>query len=139
MKIIIFGAGELGYIIASEFYTENDITVIDDEQNKIDAFNKLDVSFVSGNASSLDVLKQAGIKDADVFIACTNSDELNIVGCFTAKRVGNRGECRGLSMSSGQGGHKKHGSPGGGSPDPALPCPGFLSGEREPSLYHQPY
>ena len=89
MKIIIFGAGELGYIIASEFYTENDITVVDDEQNKIDAFNKLDVSFVSGNASSIEVLKQAGIKDADVFIACTNSDELNIVGCFTAKRVGN--------------------------------------------------
>lgn len=42
-------------------------------------------------------------------------------GQVTAKRVGNRGECRGLSMSSGQGGHKKHGSPGGGSPDPALP------------------
>ena len=89
MKIIIFGANDLGLVIASEFFTDNDITVIDEEENKIDAFNKLDVGFVSGNASNIDVLKQAGIKDADVFIACTDSDELNIVGCLTAKRSSN--------------------------------------------------
>ena len=89
MKIIIFGANELGYNIASEFYTDNDITVIDEEQNKIDAFNKLDISFIAGNASNLENLKQAGIKDTDVFIACTMSDELNIVGCLTAKRICN--------------------------------------------------
>lgn len=87
MKIIIFGANELGSIIASEFYTNNDITVIDDEQNKVDVLNKLDVGFVNGNASNIEVLKQAGIKNADVFIACTTSDELNIVGCLTAKRL----------------------------------------------------
>ena len=87
MKIIIFGANEIGYMIASEFYADNDITVIDDEQNKIDSFNKLDVSFVSGNATNLDVLKQSGIKSADYFVACTNSDELNIVACLTVKRL----------------------------------------------------
>lgn len=89
MKIIIFGANELGFMIASEFYTNNDITVIDDEQNKVDAFNKLDVGFISGNASNIEVLKQANIKSADVFIACTPSDELNIVACLTAKRTSN--------------------------------------------------
>lgn len=89
MKIIIFGANEVGLMVASALYTENDITVIDDEQNKVDAFNKLDVGFISGNASSIDVLKQASIKDADVFIACTTSDELNIVACLTAKRTSN--------------------------------------------------
>lgn len=87
MRIIIFGANDLGAMIASEFYTDNDITVIDDEQNKSDSFNKLDVGFISGNASNIEVLKQARIKDADVFIACTESDELNIVGCLTAKRI----------------------------------------------------
>ena len=87
MKIIIFGANEIGSMIASEFYTDNDITVIDEEKNKVDAFNKLDVGFVGGNASSIDVLSQAGIKDADVFIACNDSDELNIVACLTAKRL----------------------------------------------------
>lgn len=87
MKIIIFGANEIGYMIANEFYTDNDITVIDDERNKIDAFNKLDVGFISGNASNIEILKQAGIKNSDVFIACNDSDELNIVACLTVKRL----------------------------------------------------
>lgn len=89
MKIIIFGANEIGFMIANEFYTDNDITVIDEEKNKVDAFNKLDVGFISGNASSIEILKQAGIKDADVFIACNHSDELNIVACLTVKRLSN--------------------------------------------------
>lgn len=87
MKIIIFGANEVGFMIASEFYTDNDITVIDDEKNKVDAFNKLDVGFISGNASNPEILKQARIKDTDVFIACNDSDELNIVACLTVKRL----------------------------------------------------
>ena len=87
MKIIIFGANEIGAMIANQFYTANDIIVIDDEKNKIDAFNKLDISFIDGNASNIDILKQADVKNADIFIACTMSDELNIVACLTAKRV----------------------------------------------------
>ncbi len=87
MKIIIFGANEVGAMIATQFYTANDITVIDDEKNKIDTFNKLDISFIDGNASCIEILKQADIKKADVFIACTASDELNIVSCLTAKRI----------------------------------------------------
>lgn len=87
MKIIIFGANEVGAMIATQFYTANDITVIDDEKNKIDTFNKLDISFIDGNASCIEILKQADIKKADVFIACTASDELNIVSCLTAKRL----------------------------------------------------
>lgn len=87
MKIIIFGANDVGFMIANEFYTNNDITVIDDEKNKVDAFNKLDIGFISGNASSIEILKQAGIKNTDVFIACNSSDELNIVSCLTVKRL----------------------------------------------------
>ena len=89
MKIIIFGANEIGFMIASTLYTDNDVIVIDDERNKTDSFNKLDVEFISGNASSIDILKQAGIKNSDVFIACNDSDELNIVACLTAKRLKN--------------------------------------------------
>ena len=87
MKMIIFGANEIGAMIANQFYTANDIIVIDDEKNKTDAFNKLDISFIDGNASNIEILKQANIKDADIFIACTLSDELNIVACLTAKRL----------------------------------------------------
>ena len=89
MKIIIFGANEVGSMIASELYADNDITVIDEESNKVDAFNKLDIEFIAGNASNIEILKQANIKDADVFITCTASDELNIVACLTAKRISN--------------------------------------------------
>lgn len=89
MKIIIFGANEVGAMIAEQFYTNNDIIVIDDEKNKVDTFNKLDISFVEGNASDIEVLKKADIKTAEAFIACTNSDELNIVACLTAKKIGN--------------------------------------------------
>lgn len=85
--MILFGANEVGSMIASEFYTDNDITVIDNEEYKCDAFNKLDVSFVDGNASNIEILKQANVKDADVFIACTDSDELNIVACLTVKKM----------------------------------------------------
>ena len=87
MKMIIFGANEIGAMIANQFYTANDIIVIDDEKNKTDAFNKLDISFIDGNASNIEVLKQADVKNADIFIACTTSDELNIVACLTAKRL----------------------------------------------------
>lgn len=89
MKIIIFGANKIGAMIASQFYTDNDITVIDSEKNKVDAFNKLDISFIDGTGSDVEILKQADAKNADVFIACTSSDELNIVACLTAKRIGN--------------------------------------------------
>lgn len=85
--MIIFGANEIGAMIANQFYTANDIIVIDDERNKTDAFSKLDISFIDGNASNIDILKQANVKDADIFIACTASDELNIVACLTAKRL----------------------------------------------------
>ena len=89
MKIIIFGANKIGAMIASQFYTDNDITIIDNEKNRVDAVTKLDIGFVDGNGSDLEVLKQAGVKNADFFIACTNSDELNIVACLTAKKLGN--------------------------------------------------
>ena len=87
MKIIIFGATELGCLIATEFFEDHDVTIIDNEDNITKDFNKLDIGYVQGNATSIDTLKQADIRDADVFLSCTDSDELNIVACLAAKRV----------------------------------------------------
>ena len=87
MKIIIYGASEFGYLIANEFYQLHDVTVIDNEENKSDEFDKLDISFVNGNGSDIDVLRQSDIKNCDVFIACTSEDEKNIVACVVAKRI----------------------------------------------------
>lgn len=88
MKIIIFGATEVGCLLATEFFEDHDITIIDKEENRTEQFDKLDISFVQGNASDLDVLKCADIRSADIFIACTPLDEVNIVACLAAKRYG---------------------------------------------------
>lgn len=87
MKIIIFGATEVGCLLATEFFEDHDITIIDKEENRSDEFDKLDISFVCGNATDTETLKQADIRNADVFIACTAVDEANIVACLAAKKV----------------------------------------------------
>ncbi len=88
MKIVIYGATEIGCLLATEFFEDHDITIIDKEENRTDEFNKLDISFVQGNASNIEVLKSADIKNTDIFIACTGVDEANIVACLSAKKFG---------------------------------------------------
>ncbi len=88
MKIIIFGATEVGCLLATEFFEDHDITIIDKEENRNEEFSKLDISFVHGNACDMNVLKQADIYNTDIFIACTPLDEANIVACLSAKKVG---------------------------------------------------
>ena len=71
MKIVIYGATEVGCLLATEFFEDHDITVIDKEENRTEEFDKLDISFVQGNATDINVLKSADIINSDVFIACT--------------------------------------------------------------------
>ncbi len=87
MKIVVFGASEIGFLIATEFFEDHDVTIIDKEENKTDTLNKLDISFICGNGSNINTLKAANIEDADVFIACTGFDEANIVSCLTVSRL----------------------------------------------------
>lgn len=87
MKIVIYGATEIGCLLATEFFEDCDITLIDKEENRSEEFDKLDISFVSGSATDIGVLKRADINGADVFIACSGVDEANIVACLTAKKV----------------------------------------------------
>jgi len=88
MKIVIYGATEVGWLLATEFFEDHDITIIDNEDNKASEFNKLDIGFVQGNASNRDILNRVDIKNTDVFIACTAFDEANIVSCLAAKKYG---------------------------------------------------
>lgn len=87
MKIVIFGANEVGCSIATQFFEDHDITVIDSEENRVEEFNKLDIRFIYGNGSNINVLRSAEIKDADIFIACSTMDEANIVACLTVKKM----------------------------------------------------
>lgn len=86
--MVIYGATEIGCLLATEFFEDHDITIIDKEENRTDEFNKLDISFIQGNASDIEVLRNADIKNADIFIACTAIDEANIVACLSAKKFG---------------------------------------------------
>lgn len=87
MKIIIYGANETGSIIATEFFEDHDIIVIDPDVKSLEKFNNLDLTVICADASNINILHEADIKNCDVFIACTNIDEGNIVACLMAKQL----------------------------------------------------
>lgn len=87
MKIIIYGANETGSIIATEFFEDHDIIVIDPDAKSLEKFNNLDLTVICADASNINILHEADIKNCDVFIACTNIDEGNIVACLMAKQL----------------------------------------------------
>lgn len=91
MKVIICGAGQVGYHIASYLAGEqNDVTVIDQSYELIGRVNEsLDVQAFVGNASQPDVLENAGAADADMIIAVTFADEVNMVACQVAHSLFN--------------------------------------------------
>ena len=86
MKIIILGAGQVGASVAANLASEaNDITVVDDNAVILqDLQDRLDIRTVKGYASHPDVLKQAGADDADMIIAVTRNDEINMIACQVA-------------------------------------------------------
>lgn len=86
MKIIILGAGQVGGTLAENLVNEsNDITVVDISIARLDELRKrLDLKTVQGMASYPHILKQAGIDDADMLVAVTNSDEINMLACQVA-------------------------------------------------------
>jgi trk system potassium uptake protein TrkA len=86
LKIIIVGAGQVGFHIASHLALENkDVVVIDIDPDAIRRVSDhLDVQVVIGSGSSPLVLEEAGIQDAEIILAVTNSDEINLVACLVA-------------------------------------------------------
>ncbi len=89
MKVIICGAGQVGWQIAKHLSGErNDVTVVDNNPELVRrATDTLDVQGISGFASYPDVLERAGARDADMIIAATHSDEVNMVTCQVAHSV----------------------------------------------------
>ena len=89
MKIIICGAGQVGWQIARHLASEkNDVTIVDSDEDLVSrATDTLDVKGVSGFASYPNVLKHAGAEDADMIIAATHSDEVNMVTCQVAHSI----------------------------------------------------
>ena len=89
MNIIIAGSGKVGRSLAGQLSAEgHDLTLIDLNPEVLEAMgSSLDVMCVQGNCAALPTLQQAGIMDADLLIAATNSDELNLLCCTTAHGI----------------------------------------------------
>jgi len=90
MKIIIIGDGKVGYSLAENLSKENnDITIIDKNPEALKKANEyLDVMCIKGNGLNASVMLNAGVKETDLLIAATSSDEMNMVCCLTAKKLG---------------------------------------------------
>ncbi len=91
MQIIIVGCGNVGSTLTEQLSKEgHNITVIDREASKVEAMvNQYDVLGIVGNGASFHVQNEAGIEHADLLIANTASDEVNLLCCLIAKKVGN--------------------------------------------------
>jgi len=92
MNIVIVGCGKVGQKLAEQLSQEqvHNITVLDTRYNIVqDLTNQFDIMGVVGSCTDIDVLAEAGVKDADILIAVTGSDELNLLTCLMAKKTGN--------------------------------------------------
>ena len=89
MKIIIVGAGEVGFHIAQRLSAENqNVVLIDKDGAKIKRITEsLDIQALLGGGTSPQLLKDAGIKEADMLVAATDSDEVNLICCLMAKHL----------------------------------------------------
>lgn len=90
MRIVIIGLGTIGKtVLKSLSDMGHTITIIDEDKDEVEhLIEKYDVFGVVGNGACLDIQKEAHMKDADLAIVLTNSDELNVFACLVAKKVG---------------------------------------------------
>ena len=90
MEIFIVGGGEIGKALAVQLSRDGyELTIIDREESVVNSIgNTVDVISYQGNGASYTTLKELGADKADIFIAVTESDELNILSCLTAHMMG---------------------------------------------------
>ena len=88
MDIIIVGCGKVGIALAEVLSEEHNVTMIDKDENLINAaINDFDIMGIAGNCLQTNVLEEANVDKANLFIAVTTSDEVNILSCLIAKRM----------------------------------------------------
>jgi len=90
MRILITGAGEVGFLVASELYADHDVTVIDKDPVACSRLQEMDVKILMGNAANARLLIEAGIQKTDIVVAVTGNDEVNVITCIIASHLGVR-------------------------------------------------
>jgi trk system potassium uptake protein len=88
MKIVVIGAGQVGSTVVEALHDEHDITVVDLDEERLSALaERFDAAVLVGNGASRRILEEAGIRKADLLIACTSRDEINIIASMFSKRI----------------------------------------------------
>jgi trk system potassium uptake protein TrkA len=88
MKIFVVGLGQVGSTVVEALHDEHEVTVVDQDQGRLTAITeRYEVGPVHGNGASRRALEEAGVREADLLIACTSRDEVNIVSSMFAKRL----------------------------------------------------
>ena len=82
MRIIIIGAGEVGYHIAKTLCRDNDVFIIEKNEDVCNRARQLDVQVIQGNGADIKLLKKANIEKSELVVAVTVVDEVNIVACM---------------------------------------------------------
>lgn len=90
MKIVVAGDGKVGYTLTKLLSKEgHDVVVIDSNRRVLsESQEALDVAVVGGNGASVEVQREAGVSKSDIFIAATSSDEVNLLCCIVARKLG---------------------------------------------------
>ena len=88
MEIIIVGGGKVGSALAEVLSGEHSVTIIDKNEARIKSLtNDFDVMGIAGNCLQTEILSEANVDKANIFIAVTSSDEVNILSCLIAKKM----------------------------------------------------
>ena len=85
MRIIIIGAGEVGFHVAKTLCRDNDVSIIEKNEEACNKARQLDVQIIQGNGADVKLLKKANIEKTELVVAVTGVDEINIVACMASK------------------------------------------------------
>ncbi len=90
MRIVIIGDGKVGHKLTTQLSEEDyDIVLIDQNEGKLQAaLNQLDIFWITGNGADVEIQRQADVPNADLVIACASSDEMNMLCCLLARKIG---------------------------------------------------
>ena len=90
MNVVVVGGGKVGQLLTQLLVEENhNVVVIDNDENILEYIQtNFDVAVVSGNGATVEVQDEAGVKDSDIVIAATSSDEINLLCCVVANMLG---------------------------------------------------
>ena len=91
MNAVIVGCGKVGSELAKTLVNDgHNVSIIDNSQRSLDSISEeLDVMTILGNGTNLELLKEAGVENADIFIAVSTSDEVNLLSCLSQNRFRN--------------------------------------------------